>query len=328
MRISVIVPVYNVEKYLSRCLDSLVNQTFKDYEIIVVNDGSQDNSKKIINEYLKKFPELIKSYTKKNGGLGSARNYGLKKSIGEYIMFVDSDDFVETNMLEKMYSVARKKNSDMVICNINDYYEKSSINKLNYNIYTGNNVFKNPEIILNRPAAWNKLYKRELFNNSDMKFVDNKWYEDLRLTTKLYLECNKISFIKDHLYNYVIRENSIMNNKNISRNYEIIEAFEDVISYYREKNLIDKFNDEIEFLAINHLFIAASVRIIINSRNKDIRKNLTPILEYFKTNFNINNKNKYLKDLSFNQHLIYTLMKSECYVLIKFIFKIKEFISA
>lgn len=327
MKVSVIVPVYNVEKYLRRCLDSLVNQTFKDYEIIIVNDGSPDNSKEIINEYVKKFPQLIKSYNKKNGGLGSARNYGLKKSIGEFIIFVDSDDFVESNMLEKMYNVANKKNSDMVVCNINDFYEKNLNNKLNYNKYIGSNVFKKPEIILNRPAAWNKLYRRTLFDKPGMEFVNNKWYEDLRLTTKLYLECNKISFVDHHLYNYVIRENSIMNNKNITRNYEIIEAFEDIISFYKKNNYLDDFKEEIEFLAINHIFIAANVRIIINSKSKDIRKNLEPTLEYFKSNFNINNKNKYLKELSFNQQLIYTLMKSKCYLLIKLIFKFKNIIS-
>ena len=160
MKVSVIVPVYNVEKYISKCLDSLVNQTLKDIEIIVVNDGSPDNSQKIIDEYVKKYPDKVKSYIKENGGQGSARNYGIELSTGEYIGFVDSDDFVELDMFEKMYNKAKQDNSDIVICgsyNVSEDYSKKEIDVFvnNYNTDLENAIF-------GKMTVWNKIYKRNI----------------------------------------------------------------------------------------------------------------------------------------------------------------------
>ncbi len=115
MKVSVIVPIYNVEKYLRKSLDSLANQTINDYEVILVNDGSTDNSQSIIDEYVEKY-SVFKGFKKENGGMSSARNFGLKYAKGEYIAFVDSDDFVELNFLEKLYDKAKKDKSDVVIC--------------------------------------------------------------------------------------------------------------------------------------------------------------------------------------------------------------------
>ena len=126
IKVSIIVPVYNVEKYLDKCLKSLVNQTLKDIEIIVVNDGTKDNSQKIVDKYVKKYPKLVKSYIKENGGLSSARNYGLKYVNGEFISFIDSDDWVRKDMFEKMYQKAKKEDLDIVICDSINVYENNS----------------------------------------------------------------------------------------------------------------------------------------------------------------------------------------------------------
>ena len=122
IKVSVIVPVYNVEKFIGKCLDSLVNQTLKDIEIIVVNDGTKDNSQEIIDKYVKKYPDKVKSFIKENGGLSSARNFGIEKAKGEYISFVDSDDWLNDDALEKMYNKAKKDKSDIVICDMIDHY--------------------------------------------------------------------------------------------------------------------------------------------------------------------------------------------------------------
>ena len=127
IKVSVIVPVYNVEKFIDKCLNSLVNQTLKEIEIIVVNDGSPDNSQKIIDEYVKKYPDKIKSFIKENGGQGSARNMGMEKAVGEYISFVDSDDWLDLDTLEKMYFLAKKDKSDIVICDMVDHYSYYTI---------------------------------------------------------------------------------------------------------------------------------------------------------------------------------------------------------
>ena len=124
-KVSIIVPIYNVEKYLSKCLDSLVNQTLADIEIIIVNDGSPDNSYKIVKDYLKKYPDKIKYYEKSNGGQGSARNLGLTKATGEYVGYVDSDDYVNLTMYEKMYQKAKKTDADIVMCAHTIVYEDS-----------------------------------------------------------------------------------------------------------------------------------------------------------------------------------------------------------
>ena len=123
-KVSVIIPVYNVQEYLRDCLESLVNQTIKnDLEVIIVNDGSKDKSQNIIDEYVEKYPELFKSYIKENGGQGSARNYGVKKASGEYIGFVDSDDYIENDMYEILYNEGIKKKLDIVVCDMAWVYE-------------------------------------------------------------------------------------------------------------------------------------------------------------------------------------------------------------
>ena len=210
-----------------------------------------------------------------------------------------------------------------VIVDENSLEEKTGNIAKYFNNTTGvSNVFDNKTLILNRPAAWNKLYKKELFNDSNLRYVSNKWYEDLRLTSKLYLKCKKISFVEENLYYYLIRNNSIMNNKNLNRNYEIIEAFEDIIDYFKEQNYYDEFYDEINFLGIQHIYIAAAVRVILNSKNNEIRKNLDPLNDYFSQNFSL--KSKYIYLLDKNKRIVYFLLKHKMYRLIKFIFRMKE----
>ena len=126
MKVSVIVPVYNVEKYLRKCLASLVNQDFEDYEIIIVNDGSPDNSQEIIDEYTKKY-KFIRSFTKENGGLSSARNYGIDKARGDYIAFVDSDDYVDVAFLKELYEAITKDGSDIAVCEFSYVYPNGNM---------------------------------------------------------------------------------------------------------------------------------------------------------------------------------------------------------
>ena len=118
MKISVIVPIYNVENYLEKCLNSLVNQTLQEIEILVINDGSTDDSQKIIEVFQNKFPQKIKAFTKENGGLSDARNFGIERARGEFIAFVDSDDYVSARMMEEMYGLAKKHEAEIVICNL------------------------------------------------------------------------------------------------------------------------------------------------------------------------------------------------------------------
>ena len=210
IKISIIVPVYNVEEYLDKCLSSLVNQTIDDYEVIVVNDGTKDNSQNIIDKYTKDYPKIIKSYIKKNGGLSDARNYGLKYARGEYIAFVDSDDYVKEDMFEKMYNKAAENNYDIVVCDINYIYEdkiKVASSLINHSTININDIKK--AMINIYPAAWNKIYKHSLFDNK-ICFKKGIWYEDVEFLYRLFPFIKSIGVVKEPLINYVQRENSII----------------------------------------------------------------------------------------------------------------------
>lgn len=318
-KVSVIVPVYNVEEYIDKCLDTLTNQTFKNYELIIINDGSPDNSESIILDYQKKYPKLIKYYKKENGGLSSARNYGIEKSTGEYLMFIDSDDYVSNDMVEKLYNKIDKEQSDMVICN---YYRVTCKGKFikNYNINPGTtNIKSNPEIILNKQAAWNKIYKKELFSQN--KFDEGKYYEDLRLIPKLYLECKKIAFIDDFCYYYIERDNSIMKDINLEKNYEIVEAIDSLITYYKSHNKYERYKEEIEFMMLDNIMVSTFDRIICSTDN--IKNNLKRYWDFIDNNFPNYKKNKYIKTWDKKRKLIYFLNSHKLYFITKLIFKMK-----
>ena len=252
MKVSVIVPVYNVERYLEKCLNSLVNQTLDDIEIIVVNDGTKDNSQKIIDKFTKKYKN-VKGYIKENGGLSSARNYGLKYATGEYIGFVDSDDYVELDMYEKLYNKAKEKDFDVVACNINyvyenrvvevssnvtkDLFDKKDIKNSMLNIYT---------------TVWNKIYKKELFNKG-VFFKEKVWYEDVEFLYRLYPYINSIGTINEYLYNYLQRSGAISKTYD-DRVYNYIDNWNGIIEFYKKNKLYDEYKDEIEYCYVRFVF--------------------------------------------------------------------------
>lgn len=322
MKVSVIVPVYNVEQYLRKCLDSLVNQTLKDIEIIVVNDGSPDNSQEIIDEYVKKYPKKVKSYIQENGGQGSARNFALKKAKGKYIGYVDSDDYVSLDMYEKMYNQIEQEKSDIVICN--NYIVNGDhivIEKDNTLVY--NDDFE--RACFGKMAVWNKLYKRELIIKNEIEFASKVWYEDLAFTVKTIISANKISFVDEPLYYYIIREGSTMNNNNVKRNTELFFAFNDLMDYLKKKRKFKKYYSIVEFLAIEHIYISGITRIIQCEADNKLKKEvINDFLVYFNNNFKGYKNNKFLKTLTFNRKLIYVLNNFRLFSIVKLIFKIKE----
>lgn len=321
--ISIIVPVYNVEKYLKRNLDSLVNQTYKNIEIIVVNDETPDNSEKIIKQYEKKYKKLIKYYKKKNGGLSDARNYGLKYAKGKYVAFVDSDDYVEKDYISELYKKAIEDDCDITVCDIYDEYENTGRKEIynNYIPQKTTNILEEKRLLLNRFAAWNKLYKISVFG--DLKFEKGKIYEDLRLIPKLYINSNKIGYVNKPLYHYIIREGSIMTSSNINKNLDIISAFEDIINYFKIKEVYKDFEDEIEYLCIDHLYIATTVRIIKMSRYREIKNNLKILINFMEEHFPNYRKNKYLKDITKTKKIILKFIESKQYKLLKLLLTFK-----
>lgn len=321
-KVSIIVPVYGVEKYIDKCLDSLVKQSLKEIEVIVVNDGTKDNSQKIIDKYVKKYPDKIKSYIKENGGQGSARNYGLKKATGEYIGYVDSDDFVEKDMYKKLYNKAKENNYDIVVCgnyNVSEDYQNKNIDTFinNYNTDLEN-------IFFGKMAVWSKIYKRDILIKNKLEFKEKVWYEDVAFTLKAIMNSNTFAFIDEPLYDYLIREGSIMNNSNVQRNLEILDAFNDILSYIKH-NKKEEYFSKIEFLAIDHIYISAIVRVLkAEGDDKVKRETINKLIDYMNTNFPDYKNNKYINTLSKNRKIIYKLINIKMYGLINLIFKVKK----
>jgi len=248
-KVSVIVPVYNVYEYLEKCLDSLVNQTLKDIEIIVVNDGSPDNSQEIIDKYTKKYKN-IKSYIKENGGLSDARNYGIKKATGEYIAFLDSDDYVTTDMYEKMYQKAKSGNFDTVVCDLNYIYDDKII-KAYSNIETDTTNIKKAMLNI-YPAAWNKIFKRKLFDYG-IEFKKGVWFEDVEFIYRLLPHIKSIGVVHEHFNQYVQREGSITNTVN-TKIYHYIDNWNGIIEYYKKEKIYEKYKLELEYCYVRYLY--------------------------------------------------------------------------
>lgn len=256
--VSVIVPFYNVENYIEKCLETLVNQNLEDIEIILVNDGSKDRSKIIVDKFLKQYPEKIVYLEKENGGLSDARNYAIPHAKGEYIAFLDSDDYVEKTMYKDMYELAKKENSDMVECDF--YWEYPDKNKRKEDkgvIYNG----KKEMLEKVRVVAWNKLIKKEILEKSGVLFPKGLRYEDVEFTYKLVPYLDKVSFLKKPCIHYIQREGSISNNQN-ERNKEIFQVLDNVIKFYKENNLYDEYKDELEYVYVRYAFCSSLLRIV------------------------------------------------------------------
>ena len=254
-KVSVIVPVYNMEKYLSRCLTSLINQTIDDLEIIVVNDGSTDKSDEIIKEY-KKANNNIRYVTKENGGLSSARNFGLLYATGEYIAFLDSDDYVDRNMYKKMYEKAKEHNSDYVECDFLWQYDDHQ--KIDTGIRYTN---KKEMFVTARVVAWNKLIKREIILENKLQFPVGLYYEDVEFFYKLLPHINSFDFVEEPLVYYVQRETSIVD-KQDSRTKQIFKILDNVIDYYKANGIYDEYQKEIEYTCARILLCSSLKRMI------------------------------------------------------------------
>lgn len=243
--ISIIIPVYKVEKYLEKCIKSVLDQTYKNIQIILVDDGSPDNCGNICDNYAK-IDNRIEVIHKANGGLSEARNVGLKVARGEYIGFVDSDDYVSNEMFENLYNTLISNDVDVSICNFYTVINNKNIIKNADNgveIYNKLEILK--EILLDKKIqsyAWNKLYKRELFK--DIEYPVGKKYEDIGTTFYILEKCNKIAVSGSPEYYYITRGDSIVNNNTEGTVIDYISLISDRYDYIDKKyKELKKYND-------------------------------------------------------------------------------------
>lgn len=263
-KVSVIVPVYNVEKYITRCLTSLVNQTIDDSEIILVNDGSIDNSEQIIRQFKKDYKNII--YVKKeNGGLSSARNFGLIYATGEYVAFLDSDDYVDRTLYQKMYEKAKATNSDFVECDFIWKYPNHEKIDVGFRYKDKKEMFEKARVV-----AWNKLIKREIIINKKIEFPVGLYYEDVEFFYKLLPYINNFSFVEEPLIYYVQRDNSIVN-KQDSRTKQIFKVLDNVIDYYKKIGLYSEYEKQIEY-TYTRILLCSSLKRMLKIEDKVTRE--------------------------------------------------------
>lgn len=321
-KVSIVVPVYKVEEFLPKCLDSILAQTYKDFELIIVDDGSPDNCPQICDDY-SKLDDRIKVIHQENKGLGGARNTGASQAAGEYILFIDSDDYIEPDLLETALKNAIKTDADILVYGFRTVNE-SGRQMQNYTEPVKKNIPLSPQsdksIFLIYPNAWNKLYKRELFEQSGILYPSNVWYEDLRTTLKLFLFAQSIVFIDDILYNYLIRQGSIMQNSNIDRNRELFDAIDDLIDYFKSIGKYEDYKNELEFVTIYNALISGTIRILKIDKNHPVIKEF---YDYTEKRFPGFRQNPYIKGLDKKRKLIYQLIIRKQYGILKLLLNIK-----
>lgn len=311
-KVSVIVPFYNVEKYIEKCLNSLTNQTLDEIEIILVNDGSQDNSEKIAKEFQEKYTNKIKYYEKPNGGLGDARNFGINYATGEYIAFLDSDDYVEPTMYQEMYEKAKQEDADMVECDF--WWEYPNKKKKDI----GSEYANQKEMLYkSRVVAWNKLIKTEIYkNHPEARFAVGLRYEDVEGFYKILPYISKVAYVRKCFIHYIQRPGSISNTQN-KRNEEIFTVLDNVINYYKENNLYEEFQQELEYVYARYLLCSSFLRIV-KIKDKNIKQELlNKTWENLNTQFpnwkenkilneNKNMKNRYIKSVNKTTFKVYS----------------------
>jgi len=265
-KISVIIPVYNVENYLAKCLESVVNQTLRDIQIIVVNDGSTDNTALIARKYHDLYPARFVYIEKENSGQGGARNVGLAYAAGEYIGFVDGDDYVEPDMYEQMYSLAKKDNFDMVECDYFHTYTRREKLKLvpHYTLDT--------MLVSTKYALWNKIMKRSIIEKNKLLFPDRLIYEDFEFVCRIVPYITKIGFIQRPLYHYIQREGSTCHIKT-DKIKDIFTVLENIFSYYRKNNWYDTYRTRLEYICTQTVLGGHFFRVV-KIDDKRIRKTL------------------------------------------------------
>ena len=241
MKFSIVIPVYNVEKYIDKCLNSILNQTYSNFEVIIVNDGSPDNSQNIIDKYVKS-DNRFKSYIKSNGGLSDARNYGVKYCSGDYLLFVDSDDYVENNCLDKINEALIANNDiDVIKIKINIVDDSGNLIRkekgLDKEGYTDFNELAKIEFL---EPAWSYIYNLSFWNRNNFKYMKGVVHEDFGLTPEILMRAKKVYYLNFYGYNYVQRAGSIMtsntSDKMYKKAYDMLKQYDRLIDLNYEKD--------------------------------------------------------------------------------------------
>lgn len=273
-KVSVIIPVYNAERYLEKCISSIANQTMKDIEILVINDGSTDNSLNILDELSQKYKGKLKIFDKENGGAGSARNLGIENATGEFIKFVDADDYLKADILEKMYNIAKEHNVKLVRGNYQTIIGPiNTEDKCSWSDVQGSKIIDvrktKDYIITETPGIGNKLISRDLIG--DLRFPEKTKWEDLAIIPVIVASSEKLFHMDEPVYNYRVNMNTTIKDfiNKIPNILDIIKCLENVEKQMELRGLSEEYKNQIESLYILHtLFRVENAMLWVNFPHK------------------------------------------------------------
>ena len=323
MLISVIIPVYNVAGYLPRCLDSVLANDTTACELILVDDGSTDGSAALCDNYAAAHPGLIRGIHQSNAGPGAARNTGIAAARGEWFLFADSDDRLAPEALERLRRAIREENADV----LSFQFYKERLSGESWPESSGATptdlrfaLQERPEFLLSQPSCWLRLWKRTVFEENRLCFPNVVWYEDVRTVTKLLAKAKRIVNLPDHLYYYLDRPGSIMNSSQLPRNRDILPAFTDILDWFRAEGLFERYYNELGALTVQHVLLAASVRVCRIDPGSEI---LGELRSFTIEHFPDWKKNPYNRELSRMKRLALYLVAHRRYRLIRTLFNLK-----
>ncbi len=316
MELTVIVPVFNGEKTISKTLNSLINQS-KEVEILIINDGSSDNTFNIIDDYQTKYKN-IRVINKENGGIASARNVGINNVNTKYFGFVDSDDYVEPDMFEKMLSKIKSEDSDICVCGFIWQWPNKTKEQFE-------GPYHNPKEMITTmfSTLWNKIYRSDLIRRCDLAFPSGYRYEDSYFLYCLAANDLKISFVDELFVHYMQTENSITHTHN-EKVKDMIYVFNKIKEYYVKHGFIEKYNEELEFLFAKFFLGNSFLRTCQIKDKKDRDKTLQMSWDTLMDNYPNFKSNKYIDNFSGLKRLYYKTINKYNYLFIGFLLHIKS----
>lgn len=318
VEVSVIVPVYNGELYIDKLIESILAQTFKDFELIIVDDGSKDGTKEVVKKYQKK-DKRIKYIYQKNMRQGAARNNGLKHAKGNYTLFVDSDDLVEKNYIEELHTFITKEEKDIVLCDYDWVYPNGN-NERSYGIidYKDKYNITIQEYFVSAPSPCNKIFKTSFLKDNHFEFAEGIFYEDYATIPALAVYSPKIGYLDKVLYHYIQTSSSTTRNEEYKSYQENIFEATDIL--YNLVKDTPELHDELEGVIIEHLLYASSVEF--NRFHK--YKNIDRISEFMHKYFPKYKNNKYYKQNNLKYKILCYLFYKRKYKTIQLMLKIKK----
>lgn len=324
MFLSVVIPVYNTKEYLENCVRSVLEGDCRDCEIILVDDGATDGvCPALCDRIARENPGLVRVIHQENRGLGGARNTGLEAARGEYVYFLDSDDTIMPEFFSVIRDTAERYHPQVISFPMYSDNGQGKLTFVQTNAVTREEPFapaQYPELLLSLPSACCRVWARELFVRSGVRYPGRVWYEDLRTTPKLFALAASVVTLKEPLYRYLQRPGSIMRSENLGRNREIIDAFQDLLSWYGEQGLLDVYRPMLERLCVDHLYLAASVRVAMSDPRHPL---LGELRDYLRENFPDYGENPWVAGLKPLHKVALRLLEGKHYRLLGWLFRLR-----